>query len=119
MVRHLWCSWLSRSLHTREVPGSIPGKCIFNLFTFLYKTINLSIFALSLFPKVELVQDHLLFANRTVLLLYQPVLYALAVMHVSALQDSDVLPFVYLVVTDAADFFRKAILLVFRIRTLF
>ena len=29
VVLHPWCSWLSRSLHTREAPGSNPGGCIF------------------------------------------------------------------------------------------
>lgn len=35
----LWCSWLSRSPHTREVPGSSPGSCI---FVFINHVQNLS-----------------------------------------------------------------------------
>lgn len=30
-----WCSWLSHALHTGEVPGSIPGGCIFLTGSFL------------------------------------------------------------------------------------
>ena len=38
IVSHAWCSWLSHSPHTRKVPGSNPGECIF--YTIKSTTLN-------------------------------------------------------------------------------